>query len=227
MLEILLETARRANENVLIEGVHGIGKSLRVKEYAKKNNLHLEILYLSHQEVGDLIGIPTISNNTTIWTKPSWLTRMEEANKKGQGCILFLDELNRAQRDVRQIALQITLEKRLHDHILPSIDEIETLVIAAINPEDDKKIDYQVDELDAALKVFDFVSTCYLLYPYLGSIAVDCEKDDEVFVALSEKYGNPYEDSIKNNAVFWVMTYELALESHNERMEVIEGEFGN
>jgi MoxR-like ATPase len=43
---------------------------------------------------------------------------MEEANKKGQECILFFDELNRAQRDVRQIALQITLEKRLHDHIL-------------------------------------------------------------------------------------------------------------
>lgn len=75
MLEIILETAKRSNENVLIEGVHGIGKSLRVKEYAKKNNLHLEILYLSHQEVGDLIGIPTISNNTTIWTKPSWLIR--------------------------------------------------------------------------------------------------------------------------------------------------------
>ena len=77
------------------------------------------------------------------------------------------------------------------------------------------------------LDVFDLVSASYLIYPYLGSIAVDCEKDDEVFVALSEKYGNPYEDSIKNNAVFWVMTYELALESHNERMEVIEGEFGN
>ncbi|WP_323590875.1 hypothetical protein [Aliarcobacter butzleri] len=49
-------------------------------------------------------------------------------------------------------ALQITLEKRLHDHILPSIDGIETLVIAAINPEDDQKIYYQVDELDVALK---------------------------------------------------------------------------
>ena len=77
------------------------------------------------------------------------------------------------------------------------------------------------------IEVFDFVSTCYLLYPYLGSIAIDCEKDDEVFMALSEKYGNPYEDGIKNNAVFWAMTYELALESHNERMEVIEGEFGD
>ena len=77
------------------------------------------------------------------------------------------------------------------------------------------------------LDVFDLVSASYLIYPYLGSIAIDCEKDDEVFVALSEKYGNPYEDGIKNNAVFWVMTYDLALKSHNERMEVIEGEFGD
>ena len=52
------------------------------------------------------------------------------------------------------------------------------------------------------IEVFDFVSSFWLHFPYLGSIAIDCEKDDEVFVALSEKYGNPYEDAIKNNAVF-------------------------
>lgn len=77
------------------------------------------------------------------------------------------------------------------------------------------------------LDVFDLVSASYLIYPYLGSIAVDCEKDDEVFIALSEKYGNPYEDAISNNAVFWVLDYENALKFHNERMEVIEGEFGD
>ena len=77
------------------------------------------------------------------------------------------------------------------------------------------------------LDVFDLVSASYLIYPYLGSIAIDCEKDDQVFTALSEKYGNPYEDAISNNAVFWVLDYENALKSHNERMEVIEGEFGD
>ena len=75
------------------------------------------------------------------------------------------------------------------------------------------------------LDVFDLVSASYLIYPYLGSIAIDCEKDDEVFVALSEKYGNPYQDAISNNAVFWVLDYENALEFHNERKEVIECEF--
>lgn len=152
MLNKILEIARISDENVLIEGLHGIGKSEQVKEYADKQNLHLEILYLSHQEVGDLIGMPSIVENITIWTKPSWLVRMEEATANGKGCVLFLDELNRAQRDVRQTALQITLEKKLHEHKLPSFDNKETLVIAAINPEDDKQIDYQVDELDAALK---------------------------------------------------------------------------
>ena len=77
------------------------------------------------------------------------------------------------------------------------------------------------------LDVFDLVSASYLIYPYLGSIAVDCEKDDEVFKTLSEKYGNPYDNAISNNAVFWSITYELALKFHNERMEVIDGEFGD
>ncbi|MGJ0310735.1 hypothetical protein [Aliarcobacter cryaerophilus] len=77
------------------------------------------------------------------------------------------------------------------------------------------------------LDVFDLVSASYLIYPYLGSIAIDCEKDDQVFTTLSEKYGNPYEDAISNNAVFWVLDYENALAFYNERKEVIEGEFGS
>jgi len=152
MLEKILEIARLSSDNVLIEGYHGIGKSEQVKEYAKNNNLHLEILYLSHQEVGDLIGMPNIVKNITIWTKPSWLVRMQEASNNGQACVLFLDELNRAQRDVRQTALQITLEKKLHEHKLPSYEGTETLVVTAINPENDNQVNYQVDELDNALK---------------------------------------------------------------------------
>jgi len=152
MLKNILEVARQSNENVLIEGKHGIGKSEQVKDYAEDKSLHLEILYLSHQEVGDLIGMPTIVDNTTIWTKPSWLVRMKEAASKGKECMLFLDELNRAQRDVRQTALQITLEKKLHEHNLPIVNKLDTFVVAAINPEDDNQIDYHVDELDIALK---------------------------------------------------------------------------
>lgn len=76
------------------------------------------------------------------------------------------------------------------------------------------------------IEVFDLVSANYLIYPYLGSFVIECEKDDEVFKALSEKYGNPYDDAIINNAVFWVIDYEFAQKMHEERTEMIEGEFG-
>ena len=77
------------------------------------------------------------------------------------------------------------------------------------------------------IDVFDFVSTSYLIYPYLESIAIDCEKGDEVYNALCKKYEDETELPKSNSAVFWSITYELALKFHNERMEVIEGEFGD
>jgi hypothetical protein len=75
------------------------------------------------------------------------------------------------------------------------------------------------------IKVFDLVNAGYLIYPYLGSMAIDCEKDDEVFTALSQKYGNPYDDAIVNNAIFWVLDYENAKQFYDERNEALEAEF--
>lgn len=40
-------------------------------------------------------------------------------------------------------------------------------------------------------------------------------------------YGNPFEDAITNNAVFWVMRLEDAIRSDKERREFIEAEFGD
>ena len=87
------------------------------------------------------------------------------------------------------------------------------------------------------IEVLDLIGASYKNCPYLGSIAVDCEKDDEVFIALSEKYGKPvlvdynkddelsinlsenYEASISNNAVFFELNYENALKFYNEKKE--------
>jgi len=73
---------------------------------------------------------------------------MNNANKEGKKCILFLDEFNRGQQDVKDSALQLVLERKIHEHLLPEIDGHRTMVVAAINPADDN---YQVDELDPAL----------------------------------------------------------------------------
>lgn len=144
-LETELRLAHLTNISVLVKGVHGIGKSERAEAYAQKHGHHCEVLFLSHQETGDLIGIPKEKDDVTYWTVPSWLKNMHDASSQGKQCVLFLDELNRARLDVRQASLQLVLSKQIHQHKLPA----NTLVIAAVNPEDG---DYQVSELDEALK---------------------------------------------------------------------------
>ena len=142
-LETLFDICQDADISVLVKGVHGIGKSERAEAYARNKNYHSEVLFLSHQETGDLIGIPYLEDGATNWSTPIWLKRMYQAEKDGKRCVLFLDELNRARLDVRQSALQLVLCKQIHQHKLPA----GTLVLAAVNPDDE----YQVAELDVAL----------------------------------------------------------------------------
>ena len=149
--EQIIRAAALADDSVLLEGVHGIGKSQIVEQFAENEDYHLEILFLSHQEVGDLIGIPhkveQDGTYITTWTIPIWLQRMNKAAEQGKRCVLFLDELNRAPIDVRQTALQLVLEKKIHEHTLPIVNGQKSVLVAAINPADD----YQVEELDTAL----------------------------------------------------------------------------
>ena len=141
----LLGVCHKVNDALLIIGEAGVGKSQVVKQYAKDNDFHLEDLRLGNQEIGDLIGMPEVKDGVTNWTEPVWLHRM---NTAGKPCVLFLDELNRAQTDVKASALQIVLDHSIHQHKLPE----NTLIVAAINPDDSEQgQEYQVDELDPAL----------------------------------------------------------------------------
>lgn len=74
------------------------------------------------------------------------------------------------------------------------------------------------------IEVFDLVDSSYLTYPYLGSIAVDCEENDEVYNAICKKYEDSNGMALSNNAVFWVISYEIALKSYKERKEAWESE---
>lgn len=143
----VFKVAHFSNDAVRMVGLHGLGKSQIVEQFAKENGYHIETLFLSQNEVADLIGIPDTKDGVTYWTKPVWLKRMEDANKEGKHCVLFLDELARAPIEVRQSALQLVLEGRIHEHKLPVLDGLRTLIVAADNPADQ----YQTDELDAAL----------------------------------------------------------------------------
>lgn len=74
------------------------------------------------------------------------------------------------------------------------------------------------------IEVFDLVDSSYMAYPYLGTIAVDCEENDEVYNAICKKYENPNGEALSNNAVFWVITYDIALKFYKERKEAWESE---
>lgn len=147
MYEKMLTIGRNANDNLLFEGFHGVGKSQIIENWGIENGFYVESLLLSHYEIGDIVGSPYIENKTTYGAKPSFLKRMDEAHEKGQHCVLFLDELNRANRDVLDAALQLCLKGEISDHKLPVKDGKKTFIVAAINPSEF----YQVNELDPAL----------------------------------------------------------------------------
>lgn len=146
-LKEVLGISRLAQDTLIIQGKHGIGKSSVVQQYCYENDYYLVELFLSNQEVGDLIGYPETRDGVQYWSMPVWLHRMYEAQKAGKHCVLHLDELNRADTDVLQAALQLVLEGKIHEHSLPILDSQKTQVLASINPPGD----YNVHELDPAL----------------------------------------------------------------------------
>ena len=74
--KILLQHAFKSNISVLINGLHGIGKTSVVKQFAKDNSMHIETLILSLKDPSDLLGMPNIDDSDTIkrtiFAEPDW-----------------------------------------------------------------------------------------------------------------------------------------------------------
>lgn len=72
-----------ANKAPLLEGVHGIGKSALIHQYAKANDMHCETIILSLMDTGDLCGLPRTAEVggqlSTVWAAPVWFNRIVNA----------------------------------------------------------------------------------------------------------------------------------------------------
>ena len=151
--------------SVMLQARHGVGKSEVVRQIAVELSEETGETYgfidirLSQREVGDIIGMPravdrfnltrtvyksgkkvqeeSLAQNVTIHDMPFWFPT------EGHG-ILFLDELNRATREVQQAAFELVLDYRLNFHELPE----GWRVVSAINDEQDV---YAVLGMDPAL----------------------------------------------------------------------------
>ena len=79
----LLSATDMCSQVPLITGKHGIGKSEAIKQFAKDNNLHCEVLILSLMDVADLCGIPRTASiggqQSTVWSAPDWFSRIVNA----------------------------------------------------------------------------------------------------------------------------------------------------
>lgn len=135
-----------AGEVPLLVGHFGVGKTDLVREIANETGRKLIILILSQMEPGDLIGLPARGEDKTVFLKPDW---WPEDGKT----ILLLDEINRAHRSIRNAIMQLLVDRRIHNHVLPK----GTWIIAAMNPPD--------DEYDQAELITDpaFISRFFIL----------------------------------------------------------------
>ncbi|WGS65478.1 AAA family ATPase [Marinitoga aeolica] len=131
-IKFLSKKIMESGEIPLLWGHFGVGKTDIARDIAKETDRKLIILVISQMEPGDLIGLPSKSEDKTVFLKPDWWP--EEDNT-----IIMIDEINRAHRSIRNAIMQLLLDRRIHNHILPE----GTWIMAAANPPDD---DYdQVD----------------------------------------------------------------------------------
>ncbi len=151
-LKTALTIAHAAQDHVHCVGAHGMGKTEIVKQWAKENNYHIEVLQLPILEVADLVGMPIIEDTkygkVTSWAAPEWIMRIHEANSNGKHCIIFADELGRASADIRNASLQMVLEGTINSHSCGELDGLKSLWVVADNDSDE----YDTAEFDMALE---------------------------------------------------------------------------
>ncbi len=127
-----------ANQNIMLVGKHGIGKSQILTHYFEAHSCKVVPLFLGQMsDPGDIIGLPDKDGEHTIFRPPYWFPT------NNQPIVLFLDELNRARPEVLQTIMDLALNRKIAGWQLPNGSRI----ISAVNEGDE----YQLTDLDPAL----------------------------------------------------------------------------
>ncbi len=142
-----------AEQNIMLAGAHGIGKSqILTAFYEKEKKMPLISFFLGQMsDPGDLIGLMHKDEKTgrSEFLPPYW---WPDGDKP---VVLFLDELNRARPEILQSVMDLTLHRTLAGKSLPE----GSIVISAINYGDQ----YQITDLDPALvsrfNIYEFAPT--------------------------------------------------------------------
>ena len=131
--------------SVMLWGQPGVGKSQAVRQIAKlieeKTNKRVyvtDVRLLLFNPI-DLRGIPVADaqHKLAIWLKPKIFDMARDENVIN---ILLLDEISAAPQSVQAAAYQITLDRKVGEHVLPN----NCIVIAAGNRITDKSVAYKM-----------------------------------------------------------------------------------
>ena len=135
-------------QNVLFVGAAGTGKTARIKQWARDNNVNLVHVLASTMDDTDLSGALSPDNTNGIVQRLA-STEFDELGDV-EDSVLFLDEFNRAVESVRGTLLTLIQDHTVpdarvkgHARFLPNF----LFTVAAINPSDGE---YNTRKLDAA-----------------------------------------------------------------------------
>lgn len=122
-----------------IWGRHGIGKTQIVEAVARAKGYDFAyIAPAQFEEMGDLLGMPQIDGDHTLFKPPAWVPQTE-----GPG-ILLIDDVNRADERILRGIMQLLQNHELVSWKLPR----NWHIILTANPDGG---DYSVTPMDAAM----------------------------------------------------------------------------
>ncbi len=134
-----VETTGQQKTPICIWGKHGIGKTELVATWAKeKGYAFAYIAPAQFEEMGDLIGMPSIEEGKTVFRAPAWVP-----TAKGPG-ILLIDDVNRADDRILRGIMQLLQNYELVSWQLPD----QWHIILTANPDGG---DYSVTPMDDAM----------------------------------------------------------------------------
>lgn len=128
--------------NVLFSGPAGVGKSERVQQWCKQNNLPFIDLRAAYLEAPDVIGFPSVEVIDGRQVTKHNLPEFWPVGGKG---VLLLEEPNRGTTSVLNTFMQLLTDRKIHTYHLPK----DWMIVGLINPE---TAEYDVNTMDAALK---------------------------------------------------------------------------
>lgn len=139
----LEKPGKRRPTPVCIWGLHGIGKTELVRDFAiNKGYQFVYIAPAQFEEMGDLLGMPKITqhndNNTTLFVAPDWVPK-----QPGPG-IFLIDDVNRADDRILRGIMQLLQNYELVSWRFPP----GWLIVLTANPDGG---DYSVSTMDDAM----------------------------------------------------------------------------